>query len=321
MIAGNVDWPSNNNKFWKPAVDKGKWRYLLYDLDATMAVFGWIAQDIDMFRWVFEHRAGTFHSELLRGLMGNAEFKRGFVNRMADLMNTAFAPEAFQAEVDRITTAYEGEIQDHFTRWECWHEYYQQNAYSTIPYFTANRAGFVREHAINWFSFGGAPALRFEVFPPGAGGMQINTISPQLPFVGHYFHGNEIDITAEAAPGYEFDRWVYANEGAIPGDTHLRRTFSEPGAITAYFKRADGGLSVQPNPASDLVLLGVEARQEGIAEVSVMDATGRLLLIVRPAVRAGVNEVRINLSPFRSGLLIVQAITDAGSRSVRLLKQ
>ena len=29
MYAGNVDWPSNNLKYWKPSITEGKWRYLL----------------------------------------------------------------------------------------------------------------------------------------------------------------------------------------------------------------------------------------------------------------------------------------------------
>ena len=53
MQAGNVDWPSNNLKYWKPSVTQGKWRYVMYDLDATMQLYGWIPEDLDMFYWVF----------------------------------------------------------------------------------------------------------------------------------------------------------------------------------------------------------------------------------------------------------------------------
>ena len=99
MYAGNVDWPSNNLKYWKPSINEGKWRYLLYDLDATMNIFGWIPIDLDSFYWVLVHRAGFVHAEIFRSMLGNAEFKRKFLNRMADLLNTVLSERSFGNEI------------------------------------------------------------------------------------------------------------------------------------------------------------------------------------------------------------------------------
>lgn len=62
-----------------------------------MNVVGWIPNDFDMFYWVFVHRAGFVHAEIFRSLMTRDEFKRGFVNRLADLMNTDLSYEGFLA--------------------------------------------------------------------------------------------------------------------------------------------------------------------------------------------------------------------------------
>ena len=52
MFSGNSDWPSNNLKYWKPSIHTGKWRYLMYDMDATMAAASWLPNDFDMFYWI-----------------------------------------------------------------------------------------------------------------------------------------------------------------------------------------------------------------------------------------------------------------------------
>ena len=35
MYLGNNDWPQNNQKAWRPRVENGKFRFVLYDLDAA----------------------------------------------------------------------------------------------------------------------------------------------------------------------------------------------------------------------------------------------------------------------------------------------
>ncbi len=163
--AGNVDWPSNNLKYWKPSIAQGKWRYLMFDLDATMQLYGWIPEDVDMFDFVFVYRAGTVHAELFRALMTNHEFRRTFLNRMADLMNTAVNPENFQAEVDRITNTFSSEIERHYTRWDCWYQMYLDHAFGIIPQFALARNTHVRQSVLDYYSFPNAPLLDFDVFP------------------------------------------------------------------------------------------------------------------------------------------------------------
>lgn len=321
MIAGNVDWPSNNVKYWKPSVDKGKWRYLMYDLDATMVLYGWIEEDIDMMYWTFTHRAGSFHTELLRGLLGRNEFRRLFLNRKADLMNTVFNPERFQGEVDRITTAFAPVIDDHFTRWSCWHPAYMDHAFGIIPHFVAYRDAYIRQHVIDWYGFPNAALIRFESFPPAGGTMQINTIAPELPFDGWYWNGNDIDVTAVPADGYEFSHWTYADEGSRLTDAHLRRSFPVPGKLVAHFRPVNGTMTVFPNPTEGMVSLGIDALSEGKARIVITDAAGREMLSGSVAVDRYVNQATIDLSTFSPGVYLITVDVD-GRRSVaRVVRQ
>ena len=35
----NVDWPGNNTKFWREKGEKGKWRWIVFDIDAGLAAW------------------------------------------------------------------------------------------------------------------------------------------------------------------------------------------------------------------------------------------------------------------------------------------
>jgi hypothetical protein len=321
MIAGNVDWPSNNVKYWKPSVEQGKWRYLMYDLDATMVLYGWIEEDIDMMYWTFTHRAGSFHTELLRGLMGRNEFRRLFLNRKADLMNTVFSPARFQAEVDRITNAFAPVIEDHYDRWQCWYQAYLDHAFGIIPHFAAYRDSHIRQHVIDWYGFPNAALLRFESFPPAGGTLQINTIAPELPFDGWYWNGNDIDVTAVPAEGYAFSHWTYADDGTRATDPHLRRSFPIDGNLVAHFRPIDGSLSVFPNPTDGMVNLGFDAIEEGNARIRVTDPAGRVVLEGSVAVGEGVNRASIDLGAMPAGVYIVAVEADGGRQLARVVRQ
>lgn len=321
MQAGNVDWPSNNLKYWKPSITEGKWRYILYDLDAIMQLYGWIPEDLDMFYWTFVHRAGFVHSEFFRGLMTNDEFKRTFLNRLADLMNTALSPGRFQSEVDKITDAYDGEIEQHFNRWNCWFPYYTDHAFNIIPHFAKHRNAYMRQHVLDYYSFQNAPLLQFEVFPPAAGTLLINTITPILPFEGYYFNGNAIDVTVEPAANYVFDRWGYDQDDTTTTDLHWKRSFHSDGKVTAYFRQANGAMTAFPNPTTGALSVGLDANEHGFASISVSDIGQRLVGRYTVAVKPGMNQAVIDLSGLNAGVYTVTSEVAGDRRTTKILKQ
>ncbi len=320
MHAGNVDWPSNNLKYWKPSITEGKWRYILYDLDATMELYGWIPQDLDMFYWTFVHRAGFVHSELFRGLMTNHEFKRGFLNRFADLMNTSLRADHFQAEVDKITTTYAGEIERHYDRWDCWFQYYQDHAFNIIPHFAQVRNGYVRQHVLDFYGFPNAPLLEFDVFPPAAGTLALNTLTPELPFAGYYFNGNDIDVTVQPNEGFVFDHWGYSGDAVTSRDAHWKRSFPADGTVTAYFKPASGVEEVYPNPATTEVIVGLEAGTEGTASVRITDLRGRLVATYRRPVTQGVNRMELDIAGLQAGSYFITSEVNGERHIARFVK-
>ena len=321
MQAGNVDWPSNNLKYWKPSIGQGKWRYLMYDLDATMQLYGWIEEDLDMFYWVFVHSQGFVHTELFRGLMTNDEFRRTFLNRLADLMNTVMKPENFQAEIDRITDTFSSEIERHYARWDCWYQMYVDHAFGIIPHFAQARDAYVRQSVLDYYAFPNAPLLDFEVFPPAAGSVLINTITPELPFSGYYFNGNAIDLTVQPTDGLIFDHWGYSAGTETSSAMHWKHSFASDGKVTAYFRSASGEMAVYPNPATNVLTIGLDAHAAGQADVRITDMRGRELARYTPAVSNGVNGLTIDIGALSAGVYVITSEVNGDRRIARFVKQ
>jgi hypothetical protein len=321
IFAGNVDWPANNVRYWKPSITEGKWRYLLQDLDATMNVFGWITMDVDMFDWILVHREGFTHSEIFRSLLANAEFKRTFLNRLADLMNTTLCTPSLMSEVDRITDASDNEVPRHYSRWGQDIGSRQLHAGVIIPEFMHVRGDHVREHVLETFDLPNTAMLHFEAFPPGAGTIALNTIVPELPFDGIYFNGNKIDLAATAEPGYVFDHWRYsAAEDSVWHTSTIQKSFPTEGRITAYFRSEGTTIRAFPVPCLENVSLSVESPSEGTATFILSDAHGRDLGSFTQALQSGVNNVPMNMGPYASGIYLLTVRSEMVNGTVRIVR-
>lgn len=322
MFSGNSDWPSNNLKFWKPSVDTGKWRYLMYDMDATMNPVSYLPNDFDMFYWVHVHREGMMHAEIYQSLIQRPEFRRYFLNRLADLMNTCLSTEALLRENERIRSTIKDEIPRHFARWNNDPATWNEQVYDVIPLWAELRAGYMREDVLTWYELPNTAELRFSVFPPEAGTMRVNTLTPELPFKGIYFNGNDIDVSVSPAPGFSFDHWGYSAEPDSPDQNMaVRRSFAQDGDMIAYFVKDDEPLVAFPNPATSVVDLSISNAVEGTTNVTVTDALGRALGTTVHATSAGVNRITLDLGPYAAGVLQVETRTNGEVRRTRLVKQ
>lgn len=321
IFAGNADWPANNVRCWKPSITEGKWRYVMHDLDATMNVFGWIGMDIDMFYWILEHREGWMHSEIFRNLLENAEFKRTFINRLADLMNTTLSEKNLLAEVDIITRTTDTEAQRHYDRWACYWGAREYHAGQLIPEFTRVRGGHVRQHVLDRFDLPNTVALNFAAFPPGAGSITLNTLEPDLPFNGIYFNGNAIDLKAHAKDGFVFDHWRYSGaDGEVWTSTQLKAEFQMDGVITAHFRKPGEQLLAFPVPSENEVFISVDATLDGDGEVRLTDLHGRLIRTLRHRFHTGVNQLQLDLSGYAPGTYLLSVQLQDRVTSVRIVK-
>ena len=322
MFAGNSDWPSNNLKYWKPSTHTGKWRYLMYDMDATMAAAPWIPNDFDMFHWVLVHRDGFIHAEIFASLMERPEFRRNYLNRLADLMNTCLAPPNLLADNALIREGIRAEMPHHMQRW--WGDlgHWEQETEQILPLWMQERADHMREDVLLWYELPNAATLRFEMFPHDAGTLQVNTLTPALPFDGTYFNGNDIDVSVEPDPGFTFSHWSYSAEpdGAMR-EPHLRRSFATNGTLVAHFAKQGSAFYVFPNPTTASCEISFETAIAGEVEVSLWDTHGRLVGGRSFLSTAGVNRIPMDLSTVAPGLLEIRVDQNGAVSATRVIKQ
>ena len=222
-------WDIGNHRLWRPKTPEGRWRWLPFDNDVGWGGF-WSVPPAWQFNFLAydtepngpwtqyeQNPGGNDHNSpvttfLLRKLLENDSFRRDFINRFADLMNTTYHPSNTVARIDRFAARIAAEMREHIARW---------GAPSSLTVWTNNvealrnyarlRGDFCRQHLTNKFGLRGVVNLTLQVSDPEAGSIRVNTLdiaaSTNAPWTGVYFRDNPVRITAQARPGYRFKAW------------------------------------------------------------------------------------------------------------------
>jgi hypothetical protein len=263
----NYRWDIGNHRLWRPRTPEGRWRWLQFDNDVGWGGFwaeqpGWsydmVAADLSVDGRLHGHNNETT-TFLLRRLVLNPEYRRDFINRFADLLNSTLLPANTLAHIDALAARLAPEMAEHCQRWRTpaalvdW-----QQAVDYLREFAQRRPDFCRQHLRNNFSLSGTAQLSLDVDPPGTGTLRLNSLDLALPgdapWRGIYFRGNPIRLVALPLPGYTFSGWtgllgVATNDVQLmlQGDWSLSARF-EPVVPTP------ARLQAQWNPPATLLL-------------------------------------------------------------------
>lgn len=252
----NTDWPGNNIKYWKrmggfkPDETKGldgRWRWFIHDTD-----FGF---GLD-FNYVPGVQEGPAHNTLvmatasngsswpnpswstliLRKLLQNSEYKKHFILRFSDLLNTEFESENTISKLNNFENEYSPEIEEHINRWR---RPVNKNEWlsniAIMRNFAEKRPNYVRTHLEEYFNLQKQNTITLQTANAIGGKIKINTITPNTnePWSGLYF--KEIPITLEAIPetGYEFSHWSGTKEST---ESLMSLTLDFDNSLVAHFK-------------------------------------------------------------------------------------
>jgi hypothetical protein len=256
----NNDWPHNNIDYWRYRTDynpypiipehDGRWRWMLFD---TEFGFGWQPDGAgwpstpqndwhgerhfdrqSYIRNMMNHvtvseGSRAWSTFLFRSLIQNPEFRNSFMNRFADMLNTAFRSERMTAVLDSMKTVYAPEIQEHLDRWsvtepENWNFYWRprityeewEGEVGVMDEFARKRPAYQWRHLME---FDGRDTMRITLnsTDPHGGYLRVNSIdiTPETigipgepyPWTGTYFTDIPVTIRAVARPGYRFIGW------------------------------------------------------------------------------------------------------------------
>ena len=97
-----------------------KWRWVMFDFDMTMrpdSLWTSINTLKNMFHPVGHGHAHAFSTTLQRALIRNDDFKKQFIDRYTELLNTVFMPDHMIKTLDEMTKQIDSEIPVNCKRW------------------------------------------------------------------------------------------------------------------------------------------------------------------------------------------------------------
>ena len=213
----NFDWPGNNNKNWMPRTENGRWRWLMYDLDYTLASNGNSSAGYDTLSHAMAPGGSgwpnpSWTTVMMRRLSTSETFRHAFANRIADLANTRMHPDHAVPALEAMQTLYEPEMTFHIDRWKRESDtigslaVWERNI-GTVRTFLQQRGLNILEHVEDAFALGGREEISLSLNIE-QGAMQVNSVRiDSEAWTGTYFSGVPITLTALPASGYRFSRW------------------------------------------------------------------------------------------------------------------
>ena len=242
IFSRNTDWPGNNVRFWRymndgynpeaPYRADGLWRWMVFDLDFGFGLqFDYVNNSQEFGGNNPFHNTLSFalksdgsswpnpewSTRLFRRLMVNSDFKKDFISRFADHLNTTFSQNRIVAQLDSLTSLYTPEMNEHILRWSEPTMSHWESDLNIMHDFAMNRTESVRENLDNYFNLGGTENLTVDVDDTEAGFVKVNSMIisskragvPEnvYPWVGSYFKNVPVRLIAVPNAGYEFSGW------------------------------------------------------------------------------------------------------------------
>lgn len=235
----NTDWPGNNIKFWRhktpgylpeegPGRD-GRWRWMMFDTDFGFGIYNSNDFTRNMLTFTTDANGPSWPNPpwstlLFRKLLENETFRKDFIIRFSDQLNTAFKTDRVQAIIDRMRAVIEPEMTRHIQRYRIPSTLANWNSnVNVMREFARQRPMYMRTHLRQFFSLEADYNLTVDVSDKTHGHVVVNTIpivketagvsENPYPWNGTYFRKVPLRLEAVPAPGYEFVRWIPAVAG------------------------------------------------------------------------------------------------------------
>ena len=244
----NQDWLNWNTSWWRglnPLGDKKRWRYTLWDMDASFGHYINYTGVPDVTANAdpcnvenLPNPGGQGHTDILQKLINeNPIVEQYYITRYIDLVNTYFSCTYMNQLLDSMLNEIIPEMPGHVARWGGTMAGWNNNVQDLKDFIDA-RCLALEQGLIDCYTLSGPYAVTFNVSPPLAGEIKVNSSwAPTYPWNTEYFGGISTNVIAKANPGFVFDRWTYTTGPmslAITEDTNGINIMG-PENITAVF--------------------------------------------------------------------------------------
>jgi gliding motility-associated-like protein len=244
----NQDWLNWNTAWWRGtnlAGDKKRWRYTLWDMDATFGHyinFTGIPDDSPNADPCnaenLPNPGGQGHTEIMQKLINeNDSVNHYYITRYADLLNTKFSCGFLIPLLDSMVNEIAPEMTAQCQKWGGSYNGWQSNV-QTLRDFINARCTALTQGLVDCYSLTGPFATTFDVSPANSGKIKVNSVwAPSYPWSTNYFGGIQTNVIAQANTGYIFDHWEFTTGPMnlpVSSDTNSL-TINSPENIVAVF--------------------------------------------------------------------------------------
>ena len=243
------DWLNWNTGWWRgmnPDGEELKWRYILWDMDATFdhyANFTGIpneSADADPCQAEnLGNPGGQGHTLILTKLIEENEMVHNYyVNRYTDLGNTVFSCEYMIPFLDSLIANIAPEMPRQIQRWGGSVAQWEANV-QVLRDFIEDRCVLIQDGMVDCYDLVGPFDVCFNVEPPLSGTLEINSIAPEeYPFCGIYYGNIPTTLAPIPEEGWVFSHWeVYSTNDILPSpeDSLVTVDILAPDSIVAVF--------------------------------------------------------------------------------------
>jgi hypothetical protein len=308
----------------------GKWKFSIWDADRAYL------SKVDI-NWNGFNEAENSTTDLFwannfpKKLCDNAEFRRLYVNRICDLLNSVFLPDSAIKVLDSNYNLIKPEIQSEFNSWNPGVNDWEANVERIREYFRDRPNGLISQMK-DYFSLSTMHTIDINV--TGHGRVKVNQLLlGQYPWQGNYFENNAVDLYAIPDSGYHFAGWDKVEENPeMSKSVNLTNDL----AITAYFEVGPDAVStpekeiiqlqVYPNPFDEKTTINYIAESNETINLSVYTIDGKPIKnIFTGKVTVGEHNFSwngdgLNENPVQTGMYLVRLQTGNTTQFYKIIK-
>ncbi len=214
------DWLNWNTAWFRgmdPLGQKKKWRYVLWDMDASFGHYVNYTGIPDPSANAdpcnvenLPNPGGQGHTDILEKMIAeNPEVEQYYITRYIDLVNTHFSCASMNQLLDSCLLEITPEMPNQIAKWGGSMPGWQANV-QALKDFIDLRCVALEQGLIDCYSLTGPFDVVFDVSPPLSGTIKVNSIfAPTYPWATSYFGGITTNTIAFPEVGYMFDHWEF----------------------------------------------------------------------------------------------------------------
>lgn len=242
------DWLNWNTAWWRGTDSAGqqlKWRYTLWDMDATFGHYinytgiPEIGPTADpCYGENLPNPGGQGHTDIMKKLIDESPaFKQLYLNRYNQLLNGILQCDTMLAILDEYINRIQPEMQAQINKWGGNYATWQNNV-QDLKDFILQRCAYINQGLVDCYNISGPYNVMFNVNPAGGGTIKLNA-NPlaSYPSTKQFMGGVLNNLEAIPATGYIFDHWEILHDTLNPNNLSaaVTVTFDGTDTVIAHF--------------------------------------------------------------------------------------